>query len=110
MDSETIWKEGMAMITVMGASGNTGKVVAEKLLAAGQRVRVIGRNAERLKTLRERGAETAVGNALDAAFLTSAFRGAESIYAMVPPDYSQEDLREYYALFGESIGKAVRGS
>ena len=98
------------MITVMGASGNTGRVVAEKLLAAGEKIRVIGRNAERLKTLRERGAETAVGNALDAAFLTSAFRGAESIYAMVPPDYSQEDLRKYYALFGESIGKAVRGS
>ena len=98
------------MITVMGASGNTGKVVAEKLLSAGERIRVIARNAEHLKTLRERGAETFVGDALDAAFLTSAFRGAESAYAMVPPDYTQPDLRKYYARFGESIGKAARDS
>lgn len=98
------------MITVMGASGNTGKVVAEKLLSAGEKIRVIARNAEHLKTLRERGAETFVGDALDAAFLTSAFRGAESAYAMVPPDYTQPDLRKYYARFGESIGKAARDS
>lgn len=98
------------MITVMGASGNTGKVVAEKLLSAGEKIRVIGRNAERLKILRERGAETAVGDALDPAFLTSAFRGAESIYAMVPPDYTQQDPRQYYARVGESISQAVRNS
>jgi uncharacterized protein YbjT (DUF2867 family) len=98
------------MITVMGASGNTGRVVAEKLLSAGEKTRVIGRDAQRLKTLRERGAETAVGDALDTAFLTSAFRGSESAYAMVPPDFTQQDLRKYYARFGESIGKAVRDS
>jgi len=98
------------MITVMGASGNTGKVVADHLISAGKKIRVIGRNAERLKTLRERGAEIATGDAVDAAFLTSAFRGAESVYAMVPPDYTQQDLRAYYARFGESISQAVRNS
>jgi len=96
------------MITVLGAAGNTGKVVAEKLLGAGNKTRVIGRSAERLRSLRERGAEVAVGDATDAAFLTSAFRGAESIYAMVPPDYRQEDVRSYYQRFGDSIGQAVR--
>ena len=98
------------MITVMGATGNTGKVVAEKLLAAGEKIRVIGRNAERLKPLRERGAETAVGDARDAAFLTSAFRGSESIYAMVPPDFTQPDLKSYYSRYADSIGMAVKGS
>ncbi len=98
------------MITVMGATGNTGKVVAGSLLAAGKKVRVIGRSPERLRPHRERGAETAVGDALDAAFLTSAFRGAESVYAMVPPDLTQADMKEYYGRFGEAIEKAVRGA
>ena len=98
------------MITVMGAAGNTGSVVAGNLLAAGKKIRVIGRSPERLRPHRERGAETAVGDAQDAAFLTSAFLGAESVYAMVPPDLTQSDLRKYYGRFGEAIERAVRGS
>jgi uncharacterized protein YbjT (DUF2867 family) len=96
------------MITVMGAAGNTGSVVAAQLLAAGKKVRVIGRSADRLRQHRERGAEMAVGDAQDTAFLTSSFLGAESVYAMVPPDLTQDDLRAYYGRFGESIEKAAR--
>jgi uncharacterized protein YbjT (DUF2867 family) len=51
-----------------------------------------------------------VGDALDAAFLTSAFRGARAVYAMVPPDLSQPDVRKYYVRFGETIARAVQGS
>jgi len=98
------------MITVMGASGNTGKVVAERLLSSQEKVRAVGRSEDRLRGLRERGAETAVGDARDAAFLTSAFRGAKGVYAMVPPDLSQPDVRKYYASFGETIARAAQDS
>ncbi len=50
------------MYAVIGATGNTGRVVAEDLLAAGLPVRAIGRTEERLASLVERGAEAAVGD------------------------------------------------
>ena len=98
------------MFAVMGASGHTGKAAADSLLSAREKVRVIGRSEERLRGLRERGAETAVGDALDAAFLTSAFRGAKGVYAMVPPDLTQPNVRTYYGRFAETIARAVQGS
>jgi uncharacterized protein YbjT (DUF2867 family) len=45
------------MFAITGATGNTGKVVAETLLAEGQKVRVIGRRADRLKPFVQKGAE-----------------------------------------------------
>ena len=42
------------MYAVIGATGNTGRVVAEDLLAAGQPVRVIGRTEDRLAPFVER--------------------------------------------------------
>ena len=39
------------MHAIIGASGNTGSVVARKLLAHGEKVRVIGRDAKRLESL-----------------------------------------------------------
>lgn len=98
------------MISVMGATGNTGKVTAERLLAAGKMVRVIGRSAERLQPLVDRGAGAAVGDATDIPFLTSAFDGADAVYVMVPPDYAHPDPRKYYNRFGETIVEALRRS
>ena len=37
------------MYVITGASGNTGNVVARRLLAEGRKVRVIGRSAENLR-------------------------------------------------------------
>lgn len=98
------------MIVVMGATGHTGGVVVDRLLADGKQVRTIGRSADRLKRFVDRGAEAAVGNAADAGVLTSAFKGADAIYAMVPPDYTHADPRGYYNQFGAAIEQAVRQS
>ena len=96
------------MIVVMGAAGHTGKATAEKLLSRGQKIRVIGRSAARLQALTDRGAESAVGDVFDGAFLARAFSGAEGVYAMVPPDYSQADLRVYYNRCADVMTEAAR--
>ncbi|MBI3803335.1 MAG: NmrA family NAD(P)-binding protein [Nitrospirae bacterium] len=98
------------MFTVMGATGHTGGVVADRLLAAGKKVRAIGRSTDRLQPLTKRGAEPAVGDANEVAFLTSAFQGAEGVYAMVPPDYAAPDQRAYYNRIGAAIENALRSS
>lgn len=96
------------MITVMGATGNTGKVVAARLLAAGRKVRAIGRSTKRLRDLTQLGAQPAGGDARDANFLTTAFGGAEAVYAMVPPDTAQPDVGVYYDVLGAAIETAIR--
>lgn len=95
------------MIAVMGSTGKTGGAVARRLLAAGRQVRVIGRSAARLQPLVELGATPAAGDVADPAFLASAFDGADSVYAMIPPDYAQPDPRGYYNRIGESIAAAL---
>ena len=37
------------MIVITGATGNTGKPAAEALLAKGEKIRVIGRDAKKLE-------------------------------------------------------------
>jgi uncharacterized protein YbjT (DUF2867 family) len=83
------------MYVIVGGTGNTGSIVAETLLARGEKVRVIGRDKEKLAKLAVKGAETAAGAVTDAAFLTKAFDGARAVYFMVPPNPTSDDYREF---------------
>lgn len=80
------------LYTITGASGQIGGQLAERLLQAGHRVRVIGRNAARLSKLTALGAEAHIGDLSDTAFLTQAFTGADGVFAMIPPQYGAEDI------------------
>jgi len=95
------------MYVITGATGNTGKVVAEKLLAAGQKVRVIGRNAEKLQPFVSKGAEALTGSVDDAAAMTRAFAGARAVYAMLPPDMKSKDYRADQDRIGEALSAAI---
>lgn len=96
------------MVTVMGASGNTGRVLAEALLGRGEKVRVLGRDAGRLQGLAARGAEVVTGDASDAAFLARAFAGAETAYTLLPPDGRASDFRALQDRVGEATVKGLR--
>jgi uncharacterized protein YbjT (DUF2867 family) len=98
------------MITVLGATGHTGKRAAEQLLKAGERVRALGRSAEKLAELERAGAETRAGDAGDAAFLTAAFRGADAVYVLLPSDVQAADYRAKQDRDSEAITAAVRDS
>jgi uncharacterized protein YbjT (DUF2867 family) len=74
------------MITIMGATGHTGKKITEALLKAGKKVRALGRSENKLAELKRAGAEVLAGDTTDAAFLTKAFRGADAVYTLLPTD------------------------
>jgi len=80
-----------AMYVILGASGNTGSIIADSLLSKGKKVRVVGRDAGRLERFVRRGAEAFTGDVSDAAALTKAFSGARAAYLMLPPITSRED-------------------
>ena len=80
------------MIAVAGATGHTGKAVADGLLQLGHRVRVIVRTADKGEPWKARGAEVAVASLDDADALTRALTGANAAYLLVPPAPSAPDV------------------
>lgn len=95
------------MVTVMGASGNIGRRVTELLLTAGEKVRALGRSADKLAAQKGAGAEVLTGDATDAAFLARAFRGADAVHTLLPPDPQSPDYRAKQDAEGEAIVKAI---
>ena len=96
------------MFVVLGASGHTGEVVAKNLLAAGQKVRVVGRSADRLQNLAAEGAEIFVADAAEAPALTKAFKGAEAAYVLIPPNPTSNDFRAFQDRVSDAIANAVQ--
>jgi len=95
------------MYAITGATGNTGSVIATKLLAGGKQVRVIGRDARRLEDFVRKGAEAFVGDVTDAAALTAAFTGVEAVYAMIPPNPGAPDISAYQERVSDAMVAAI---
>lgn len=98
------------MYVILGASGHTGKVVAETLLDGGQKVRVVGRSKARLEGFTVLGAEIFEANLEDSAAVTKAFTGAKAVYALVPPNLASTDYRAEQNAVTESLAKALEAA
>jgi len=96
------------MYAVTGATGNTGRVIVEILLAAGKPVRAIGRSAQKLQPLADKGAEPIVGALDDAGTVAKAFKDAQAVYAMIPPSFTAPRFRAYQDRIGEVLAGALR--
>ena len=82
------------MFVVLGASGNTGKVVASTLLAQGKAVRIVlHSDAGGGQAWREKGAEVAVADVEDRAALGRALSGSEGAYVLLPPALHSSHVR-----------------
>ncbi|MGF2412717.1 NAD(P)H-binding protein [Ferruginibacter sp.] len=80
---------------ITGGAGHISTPLTEKLLSEGHHVTVIGRSAEKLQPLVNKGAKAAVGFVEDAAFVAMAFAGADAVYAMIPPSFAADNFRHY---------------
>jgi uncharacterized protein YbjT (DUF2867 family) len=94
------------MYVILGASGNTGSIIANSLLSAGKKVRVVGRDSRRLQRFVDKGAQGFTATVSDAAALTKAFSGGPAAYLMLPPAKSREEQERD----SDAIAKAVRES
>ena len=98
------------MIVITAATGNIGSKLTEKLLSKGRKVRVIGRSAQKLEAFKKKGAETFVGDAASGSDMARAFKGAEAVFALVPPKYDEPDMTKHYDAVGEAYVSAIRQS
>jgi NAD(P)H dehydrogenase (quinone) len=76
------------MYTIIGITGQVGGAAARALLKDGKKVRAIVRDKAKASSWEAAGVELAVASLDDAAALESAFRGAEGVFAMVPPYFA----------------------
>jgi uncharacterized protein YbjT (DUF2867 family) len=95
------------MITVLGATGNTGRRITALLREAGEPVRAVGRSAERLAAAAASGAEPWVGDMTDTAFLTGAFHGVDAAYVLMPLDLFSAGYLDHQERVGTSITAAL---
>jgi uncharacterized protein YbjT (DUF2867 family) len=92
---------------ICGATGNVGSKIAEALLAAGEPVRVIGRERVRLGPYAARGAEPWPGDIGDGAFLERAFTGTRGAFVLIPPRYDAPDFRGYQSRIVDTLVAVV---
>jgi uncharacterized protein YbjT (DUF2867 family) len=97
------------MIAVMGAAGNVGSKVTERLLREGRQVRVL-KHRRRLDGLRDRGAEVVTGDAADPGDLGRLFEGAEATLVLLPEDLTDPHFVANRSRMSEAIAEALGGS
>lgn len=95
------------MIVITGATGNTGALAAEALLAKGEKLRVIGRDLSKLERFTSRGAEPFVANVENAEETARAFENADAAYLLIPQAIQREDFRDYQERVTDAYAAAI---
>jgi uncharacterized protein YbjT (DUF2867 family) len=98
------------MFVVLGASGHTGKVVAQTLLRQKMKVRVALRDAAQGKAWGDAGAEVVVADVDDGTALEHAFSGAEGAYLLLPPNFSSTHVRADNNRRTQTIARAIEAA
>lgn len=78
------------MYAITGITGKVGGELARTLLAAGQVIRAIVRDAKKGEAWAALGCELALAEMEDASALTAAFAGATAAFILPPPEFDPE--------------------
>jgi len=101
------------MYAITGITGKVGGSMARALLSANQPVRAIVRDAKKGRPFAERGCEVVVADMDDAASLTAAFRGAEGVFILPPPNFDPTpgfpEARKGAAIIQQALSAAAPG-
>jgi len=76
------------MFAITAITGRVGGALATTLLARGENVRAVVRDAAKGEPWKKRGAEIAIANADDAGALTRAFTGVDGVFVLLPPNFA----------------------
>jgi uncharacterized protein YbjT (DUF2867 family) len=75
------------MYVITGITGQVGGAAGRALLAAGLPVRAVVRDDAKAAAWAAQGCDIAYAEMNDAAALTAAFRGAEAVFVLLPPNF-----------------------
>lgn len=95
-------------IIVTGSLGNIGRPLTMELILKGHTVTVISSDPKKQMEIEEIGAKAAIGNLEDVDFLTDTFKGADSVYCMIPMNFKEMDQTGYYRKISNNYVRAIR--
>lgn len=98
------------MFAIAGVTGHTGAAAADALLARGQKVRVIVRDAAKGEAWKKKGAEVAIADLGDEKALTAALTGTKGVYLLSPPTFTAQDFFGDRKALQTKMANAVRAS
>jgi uncharacterized protein YbjT (DUF2867 family) len=100
----------MSKFVVAGVTGHVGSVVARDLLAGGDEVTVIVREAKKGADWTARGAHVAVGSLDDSDFVASTVKGADGFFTLIPPHYATGDIYTAQRKSADALAAAIKQS
>ena len=103
-------KRNNMKIIVTGSLGHISSQVATKLLKDGHSVTIISSKQEKRSDIETLGAAAAIGDVGEKQFLISTFSGADAVYCMTPPNFSEVDQVGYYERIASSYADAIDAS
>ena len=96
------------MIVVTTPTGKIGSRVIPHLLAANEQVRVVVRNPSKLSSAIRDRVETVTGSLDNEAVMDEALQGAESVFLVVPPTFTDNNDDAYYLRFTRPALRAIK--
>ncbi|MBL0742434.1 NAD(P)H-binding protein [Chryseolinea lacunae] len=100
----------MKRYVITGSLGHIGKPLVQALVKAGNAVKVITSQPERVRDIEALGAEAAVGQVQDVAFLKEAFKGADAVYTMIPPIWQTSNWRASQNEVARNYTEAIKAN
>jgi uncharacterized protein YbjT (DUF2867 family) len=100
------------MYAITGVTGHVGGATAQELLAKGEQVRAVVRDAAKGEPWSQRGAEVGVADVGDPAGLANAFRGCRGAFVLLPAnplasDFDADQLRLVEAITAAVVDSGV---
>ena len=95
---------------ITGSLGHISQPLTQLLLQAGHQVSVISSDPHKATAIEQLGAVALIGSLADKGFVTQAFRGANAVYTMIPPNLQTSDWAAYIQAISEAYQAAIQAS
>lgn len=95
---------------ITGSTGNISKPLSEHLTQAGHDVSIISSSSEKIKEIEALGAKALIGSVEDVSFLTKAFKGADAVYTMIPPNMAAGNWKDFIHGVGDNYVEAIQAA
>lgn len=100
----------MKTYVITGSIGHISGLIIEGLIKAGNDVRVITSNNDRVNEIEARGAKALVGSVQDGSFIKAAFRNADAVYTMIPPIWQTSNWRASQNEVAKNYVEAIKAN
>ncbi|WP_238882911.1 SDR family oxidoreductase [Clostridium sp. YIM B02551] len=98
------------MNIILGASGQIGSMLVDKLISKGQPVRAVIRNNFKAQELKDKGVEVVIANYFDLQDLKEAFHGGNKVFLLTPENPGCDNFLKETQMILNNYRQAISSS